>query len=175
MVKTALMGIALAATPAIAAARETPRDSPVIDAISACRATTDAAQRLACYDRAAARLDAARQNREIVVIDREEVQKTKRTLFGLSLPHLDIFSGGKPEEDEEEIKEISAKIAAASVGSDGNWLLRLEDGAKWHQTDGKMIASRPRPGSTALIRRGALGSFILRVDNQPGVKVRREN
>ena len=173
MVKMALTGILLAASPALA--REAPRTSPLISEISACRAMTDADRRLACYDRAAARLDAAQQNREIVIIDREEVQKTKRTLFGLSLPRLDIFSGGKQEEDEEEIKEITAKIATASVGSDGNWLIRLEDGAKWHQTDGKMIASRPRPGSTVLIRRGALGSFIMRVDNQPGVKVRREN
>ena len=49
----------------------------------------------------------------------------------------------------------------------------LQDGAVWVQIDNNTLALRPRPGQRVVINRGALGSFMMRVNSQPGIRVRR--
>ena len=79
---TAIIALALAA-PAAAAADEPPA---AIKALAACRAITDNAQRLACYDREAGALVQSVESKETVVLDKQAVRNTKRSLFGFSLP-----------------------------------------------------------------------------------------
>jgi topoisomerase IA-like protein len=51
----------------------------------------------------------------------------------------------------------------------------LQDGTRWAQTDGKAIALEPRVGHKVLVKRGALGSYLMSIAGQPGVKVQRVN
>ena len=146
----------------------------LFQALVRCRGVTDAAARLACFDNAAAALQTATERRDVVVVDRAQVRESRRRLFGLALPRLPIFGGAADDEDEEEIRSIESNIVSAYQVGYGRWVVRLEDGSTWMQVDDNVIAARPRAGQTVRVNRGALGSFMMRVNGQPGVRVRRQ-
>jgi hypothetical protein len=166
---------ALAVAPAVAkdkadAKRATPA---ALGKLLDCRALTDPAARLACFDAAVASLDQAVTGGEVAVVDREEIRRTKRGLFGFSLGDLPLFGRGDREEAErEEVKEITATLRAVATGPNG-YLFTLEDGARWEQTDSVALGRRPRPGDQVTIRRMALGSYKLSFKIGPSMKVRR--
>ena len=62
----------------------------------------------------------------------------------------------------------------ASQDGYGHWVVRLQDESLWVQIDNNALALRPRPGQPVLIRRAALGSYVMRVNGQPGIRVRRQ-
>lgn len=133
-----------------------------------CRTVADPIERLSCYDRELAAVDAAEKRRELVVTDRARVRETRRGLFGFTLPKLGLLGG-----DEDEVEEIEAAALSASYNRDGGWTVRLAQGGTWTQTDGRPLALRPREGSKIRIRKGVLGSYMMSVDGQPGIRVRR--
>lgn len=170
MVAVAALAAAGAAGPALAAEPARAREfQKLVD----CRAIADAAGRLACFDRAVTGLVAAEARRDVVVIDRARVRTARRTLFGLSVPDLGIFGGGG--EEEEGVSRIESKLRAASRGSDGKWLFRLEDGAQWAQTDTARGSFDARPGQSIVIRKAAMGSFLANIDKQTAIRVKRVN
>ena len=138
----------------------------------ACRAITEADARLACFDKAAASMGDAVAKRDLVVFDREGVRKTKRGLFGFGIPNLGIFGD---DDDSVEIKQIDGEIVSTAFNADGGYIFRLADGSRWTQMDGKPFAIPPETGDKVVVKRGALGSYIMSVAKQPGVKVRRTN
>jgi hypothetical protein len=147
----------------------------LFEALVRCRAVAEAAARLQCFDDAAAALAQAAERRDIVVVDRAQVRESRRRLFGLALPRLPIFGGGGDgRADEEEITTLEGTIARASQDGFGHWIVRLQDESLWVQTDNNALALRPRPGQPVVINRGALGSYIMRVNRQPGIRVRRQ-
>jgi hypothetical protein len=152
------------------------REQPALfQALVRCRAIAEAAARLQCFDAAAAALDQAAERRDIVVVDRGQVRESRRRLFGLALPRLPIFGGGDDgREDPEEITQLEGTVARASQDAYGHWVVRLQDESLWVQTDANVLALRPRPGQPVLIRRAALGSYVMRVNGQPGIRVRRQ-
>ncbi|HLY88287.1 MAG TPA: hypothetical protein VKQ27_04825 [Acetobacteraceae bacterium] len=169
--------LALAA-PAVAAPHPPATDArqpKQLDVVLGCRSITGATERLACFDRSVDALQSATAKHDIVVVDREVVRKTRRSLFGFNLPGGTIFDpdNRKSGEPAEEEREINATIRSARMGADGYWVVVLEDGAVWHQTDGT-LALAPKPGATVIIRRATLGSYFMRIGSQPGVKARRE-
>jgi hypothetical protein len=128
-------------------------------AVLDCRATTDAAARLACFDAAASSLDQAETKGDIVVIDREQASTARKQAFGFELPSLDIFDKVMPKED---LDRVTVTLKDAYRGKDGKWVMVLEDGAVWRQIDAETPFNAPRAGSTVKIRRAALGSFFLK-------------
>ncbi len=165
-----------------AAARQQPAApdvarSQALDTIVACRTITVPADRLACFDRNVDALQVATEKRDIVVVNREDVRKARRSLFGFNIPEVPILggSGGKPGAVAEEDREISSTVRAAQQDRDGNWIITLDDGAVWHQTNGGPLAMRPKPGTNVTIRRAALGSYFMQIGKQPGVRARRES
>jgi hypothetical protein len=160
-------------TATVFAAPRAPQQRPeALEAVLRCRAMTDEHERLACFDRAVASLEQATASRQVVVVDRKQVRDTKRSLFGLSLPSLPIFGGG---DDEEEVSSIEGTVTSAYEDGEGRWVVHLADGGTWHQTDAITLGRRPRAGSKVKISKAAMGSFIMRIDNQPGVRARRQN
>lgn len=144
----------------------------VFQAMLRCRSIADSANRLACFDKATAAFEQAATSRDVLVVDRAQIRQTRRSLFGLNLPNLSIF-GGK-NEHEEEVTSIEGVIASAQQDGFGNWLVRLEDGGTWHQTDSRPLGKMPKRGAPVKINRGAMGSYMMRVDGQPGIRVKRE-
>lgn len=143
------------------------------EALLRCRAIAEEAARLRCFDEATAALQAAAERRDVVVVDRAQVRESRRRLFGLTLPRLPVFGGGDDEEDE--VDRLEGVIASAQQNDLGQWYIRLEEGGLWVQTDHNILASFPRRGQRVVINRGAMGSFMMRVNNQPGIRVRRQN
>lgn len=170
----ALGAASLVASPAQSAQKKGGDGPPPaqIQGLLQCRAIADGPERLACYDKATAVIGDAVSRKDLVVFDRESVRKTKRGLFGLSVPDLGIFGD---EDDAVEVKQIEGEVVSTAMNADGGYIFRLADGSRWSQTDGKPIALEPRPGDKVVVKKGTLGSYILSVSKQPGVKVRRIN
>lgn len=137
-----------------------------------CRAVTDAAARLACFDREVTAVAAAEARQDLVVIDRAKVRTARKTLFGFSVPDLGIFGGGA---DEEGVNRIEGRLASAGRNPDGRWTFRLTDGARWVQADSRELAIDPVAGQTIAIRKAAMGSFLANVNKQIAIRVRRLN
>ena len=162
----------LAAVPALAQEDDRPR-SEALEQLVDCRGISDDAQRLACFDREVAAIDAAEAANELVVVDREQIRKTRRTLFGLSLPDLGIFGGGEGEEEEEGVSQIESTIKDVRRGSYGRWIITLENGAVWAQTDDRNLPRWPKAGQPILIKRAAFGSFKANINEQNAIRVER--
>lgn len=162
---------AILAFSASGAAAQDPERADVLERLAGCRTQTDPSQRLACYDAAAAALDEAERAGDVVVLDREQMRETRRGLFGFAMPSLDIFN---PDDDDAEvIDNVSYVVRTAREARDDEWVFTMEDGSVWRQIDGRMWG-RPRAGQTAVIRRAALGSFMMNVGDAPAIRVRRE-
>ena len=160
---------ALAAAPAQARPKaQDARSNALIQGLSACRGIADEKARLACYDQATARLAEAVDKRELVVMDRQEINETRRSLFGFSVPNIPLFRG----EGGEQASKLETVIAGASPLGAGKWQIRLEDGAVWQTNETRLGLGDPRPGQKIIIQRGTLGNYFLRINGQRGVRGR---
>jgi hypothetical protein len=148
----------------------------VINAVLACRAISDSQQRLACFDANVQSLQTATTQHDIVVVDREEARRERRSLFGFNVEGLRIFGSDEKTKSsvEKEDEQITSTIRSARTDGDGNLTVVLDDGATWHQTDSTPVGKKLKPGVPLIIRRGALGSYFMKIDGAPGIKVRRE-
>lgn len=169
-----LCGVAmLGATGAPHAASSQPQSQPpaMMRDLTACRAVTADAERLACFDKAAATIDQAATRGEVIMIDREQAQVAKRQAFGLSLPKLpSLFSG---DAATATVDAVTGVIASARQDASGAWTVRLEDGQVWSQIDSGANFRDPKPGMPVRIRKASLGSFLMVIDGQGGIRARR--
>lgn len=140
--------------------------------LEACRSIETDAARLACYDRVAAKLTAAERSGEVVVVDREQVRAARRQAFGFNLPSLDLF--GRRGDAVEAVDRAALVVARAYQDGDGKWVLRTEEGQVWRQTDTERLGRSPRAGSKAEVRRATMGSYLMNLDGQRAIRVRRE-
>jgi hypothetical protein len=167
----AVAAAALLAPAALPAKTAKPQPRPeAFEALVRCRAIGDEAERLRCFDAASATLQQAAENRDLVVVDRKQIREAKRGLFGLDIPNLNPFGGA---EDEEEIKSIESVVQSAERDPFGRWVVKLEDGSTWAQTDDLPLAVAPKRGQKVKVVKASLGSYMMRVNGQPGVKAKR--
>ena len=172
---TSLLALAALALPAaaIAAPKAMQRRPEALEAVLRCRAIADEKARLACFDSAVATFEQATTSREVVVVDRKQVRDTKRSLFGLDLPGLNIFGGG-PDDEGTEVNSIESEVASAFQDGEGRWVVTLKEGGTWRQINDMILGRRPKPGSKVEVKKAAMGSYMMRIDGQPGVRARRE-
>ena len=142
-----------------------------LQAVVDCRKLTDATQRLACYDSAAASLDAAEQAGDLVVVDRAQVREARKAAFGFNFQMPAFMTGG---EKAEPLDRITATIASASQDGLGKWTIRMTDGAVWRQVDSDRVSRDPKPGATVEIRSAAMGSFMMTL-GYSSIRVHRDN
>ena len=145
---------------------------PALQSVIDCRKLTDGAQRLACYDAAVAKMDEAETKGDLVTLDRDQRQAARRQAFGFSMPAFTMFDRG---EKPETINKVVETVASVSVTAQGRWVLRMRDGAVWRQIDGEELYKKPHAGSVAEIHKASLGSFMMNIDNQPAIRVHRDN
>lgn len=170
----ALAGAALAA-PAGLAAQDAARAADPLDPLRSCRTIAIDAERLACFDRAATSLVTAAEEGDLSVVNREEVRKTRRALFGFSLPDLGIFgrSDRAREKDEaDEIEVLNTTIAGARTTRDG-LVITTAEGAAWLIDSPPRRLMPPKAGQPVEFRKGSLSSYFIRINGQKGVKGRR--
>ena len=167
----ALLAAPLVALPATAAEINPP--PAAFAKLLECRAISDAAQRLACFDTNVGAMETAVASKDLVIADRAQINTAKRSLFGLNLPSFAIF-GGKDDE-KVEISEIESIIVSTRLGPDRNWRFVLQDGSKWTQIDRRQMTPDPRKDMPIKIRRAAVGSYLANVGKQIAIRVVREN
>lgn len=163
--------LAVALTMPAAAAAQEQRRPAAYEALLRCRAVTESAARLRCFDEAVAALESAAQQRELVMVDRTQIRETRRRLFGLDLPDLPFF-GNRDKEDREEARSIEGTITAVSSQA-GLWLVSLEGAGTWLQADGSRKGRRPNVGAKVKISKTMLGGYIMEVGDRPGFRVKR--
>jgi len=118
--------------------------------------------RRAWFDRGGASVEAAAAANEVAVLDKEDVRKTRRSLFGLALPPLPFLGGDKGDEGEpdgEGEAQLTATIASTKSLGYGKWAFALEDGAQWVTTEA-VVYGQPTKGKSVVLKRAALGGYF---------------
>lgn len=151
-----------------AAPAQTGSSDRVLRSFSDCRAVADPTARLACFDKAASALEAAVRAKDVTIVDRADIRKARRSLFGFTLPKINLFGGGgRDEEDKADaFTELNTTVASARPAANGRVEIRLADetGAVWQTTDPMNFP--PKPGAKIRIRQGTLGNYFLLVDGR---------
>ncbi len=165
---------ALVAILVTAAGAQAQSGERVVRSFTACRAVADPGERLACFDKAASALETAVSKKEVTILDRQDVRRTKRSLFGFTLPRIGIFSGDDDDEQEKkEFAEINTTVASARQSGYGRYEIHLADEeAVWQTTE--PLPDVPRAGAKIRIRKGMLGNYFIMVDGRSvrGLRVR---
>jgi hypothetical protein len=138
-----------------------------------CLSIVDDAPRLECMDRAARTLVDAAARRDVVVVAREDVRKSRRSLFGLNLDSGDLFAGR--DTPAEPIDTLDTTVRTAMRERHDRWMLTLAEGGRWVTSEAWLGDIDPKPGLAVTIKRAALGSYILRTKGMRAVKVQRMN
>lgn len=144
-----------------------------LEALKACQQIADPTGRLDCFDRAVSTMVSATEEGELQLVDKDEVTKTRRRLFGFALPDLGIFKGPGDGEDDELDRLQSTITRVVSVRRD-TITFEIEEGGVWEITNAKGRTLRAiKPGAPVEFKKAALGSYFIRVSGQIGVKGRR--
>ncbi len=167
--------IALCAAPAFA------QDAP-LDKVYACAPKTDNAERLACYDAAVAGLRQAMSTGGVAVVNRSQIEAAEKEAFGLSQPSLSELARsanktpaptGATAAPPPELDRVTLTVKALERRPDGTYRLTMENGQVWEQIDGNELGKTLKAPVEAEIKKGAIGSYILKVGNSSAVRVRR--
>lgn len=140
--------------------------------VTACQSIRDNAQRLACYDREVALAATANARGDLVVMDRQQLRQTRRSLFGLTLPNLGVFGEDSLPGDADRLETT---IKSVHYQADGKYIFDLAEGGRWLALESRTFIVDPAPGQPVRIRRAALGSYLMNVNNQLALRVHRVN
>jgi hypothetical protein len=163
---------ALAVLSIPAAAKDPPKQSPLVSALEACRAIADPTERLACYDKQAGALLDATSKGDVAVVDKSEVRKARKSLFGFAMPKIPFFSGDDTADAVSDTLESTIK-SANGIGY-GKFRMTIAEGnAVWETTETYGTMRDPRAGDKIVIKRGPLGSYMLKIGSNRGVKGKR--
>lgn len=167
----AAMALAAGLPAPVLAKDKAPAKSEYLEALRVCQGQSDPGQRLACYDAAVGRVVAATDDGELRVVDREDMQRTRRSLFGFALPDIGLFGGGKGDDTVEQLDMLESTITSVRRTNGDAYLLTIAEGdATWQITNAPMRFTQPRVGDKVVFKRASLGSYFIRVNNQIGVK-----
>ena len=158
---------------AVAQSPAVPVAKPVA-ALQQCRALTDAAARLACYDWAVDGLNAATASGDVVVVERTEMRKARKGLFGFTLPRIGFLTG-KPDnaEDRADEAQLETTVTAARSIGNGKWRFTVEGGALWETVEATMGFRDPAPGKKVLIEKGIMGAYFVAIAGGRRVQAKR--
>lgn len=171
MGKRAMVLASAAALLIAQAATAQERPSALLGKVIECKSIADPGKRLSCYDTQVDALDAASKRREVVVVDREQMKETRKSLFGFTLPKIGLF-GGEDKEELEGVDEIESTIASVRTIGNERWSIVLtKDAGTWET----MSPTRfdPKAGQEIHISKAAMGSYLGRFGSNRGIRFRR--
>lgn len=146
----------------------------LLEEVTRCRAVADEVKRLACYDAHVGALADAAEKRAVILVDQEEVRRTRRSLFGFTLPRLPLFgnTGKSQAETNEEVREIASTVTRVTASGYGLWSMNLAQGGTWRtlEADRRLV---PGVGEKITIRRGLLGNYLATIGDRRAVRVVR--
>jgi len=139
-----------------------------------CKTVADAATRLACYDKAVAVLTAATASGDTLVVERSEVRKARKGLFGFTLPRIDFLAGrdDSPEDVADEQRLVTTVVSSRPT-SYGKWRFTVEGGGIWETVEAASGFGEPKPGVAVTIEKGSLGAYFAKVGKGRRVQAKR--
>jgi hypothetical protein len=149
-----------------------PGSARMLDDLRGCRAIADVAARAACYDSNVGTLIGAVEAGDVKLVDREEVRKTRRQLFGLTLPETELL---KPDaRDAAENTELfETTIASGRQVGPATWRFTTVEGAVWEINNPPRKIAPIMPGDKVVFKKASLGYYFIRINGAIGVKGRR--
>jgi hypothetical protein len=167
-----VVGVGCASALAVMAQPALQGSAVLIAGLRACRALTASTERSACYDAKVDALLGALDSGDVRLVDREQIRKTKRQLFGITMPDIDILNGdGK---DEEEISGLfETTIASGRQTGPATWRFTTAEGAVWEINTPPRKIAPIAAGDKAVFKKASLGYYFIRINGQLGVKGRR--
>lgn len=174
----AAMGLSLfAAVPASAQSAPEPQPAAPSSAdqvadLKSCRAIQDETARVRCYDAKVDALLGAVEAGDVRLVDRAEVRKTRRQLFGLNMPEIDILKGdGKEDPEVSDLFETT--IASGRQTGPSSWRFTTAEGAVWEINNPPRKIPPIAAGDKVVFKKASLGYFFIRINGRIGVKGKR--
>ncbi|MBI1339230.1 hypothetical protein GC169_03315 [bacterium] len=190
------LGCGAALVASTAALAQQPRQTP-LDGVFACTGVADASARLACFDQAAAALKAAEGAGEFTAVTRSQIEEVERDTFGMKAPSVaalapppraapaapaasapagESAAAARPEPapQPERLDRVTLNVAKIFTDRAGKLVITMENGQVWRQVDSERVRRLGKGPWVAQIRRAALGSYLLNLDDRAAIRVRRE-
>lgn len=159
--------LAALAAPAPARAQE----ADYLADLKACRAIADEDDRLECYDAKVSAMVSANDAGDVRIVDREDVRRTRRQLFGFTVPDLDIFEGD--EQDKESSEMLETTITSARQLASKSWRFTTTENAVWEINNAPARLRSIKPGDKVIFKEASLGFYFIRINGQMGIKGKR--
>ncbi len=144
----------------------------LLDGLRGCRAIVDATERAACYDGRVDALLGAVEAAEVRLVDREEVRKTRRQLFGISMPDIPLLRSDDRDE-AEAATVLETTIASGGQVGPTTWRITTAEGAVWEINNPPRKIAPITPGDKVVFKKASLGYYFIRINGALGVKGRR--
>jgi hypothetical protein len=161
--RVAFIALSICTATALAAAQ-------VPDSLRACAAESDAARRLACYDKEMAALAQPPHAHATVSSPTPAAENiVPADQFGLSQEQVRKL---KAQEGTAEPNELAAHITKISQFASGRVRITLDNAQVWEQTE-EDFGFNPVVGATATITRGKVGGFWMAADKYRKARVKR--
>ena len=165
--------LALSAMPASAQADR----GAVLDILVECAKIDDPTARLACYDNNMSRAGATPRTTipgQIGGVVGGSAPIETQGPQGFGYEDVRAADPARFQPRPGELQEIHPRVQSVTPREPGIYIVTLEDGARWLFAESVSSQFRlPRRGQEIEIERGSLGSFLMRVDGQSPVPVRR--
>lgn len=155
------------AAPAPASAQE----ADYLAELKACRSIEDEDDRLECYDSKVGAMVSASDAGDVRIVDREDVRRTRRQLFGFTVPDLDILEGDTQDKESSEVLETT--IASARQLTNKAWRFTTAENAVWEINNAPARLRSINPGDKVIFKQASLGFYFIRINGQMGVKGKR--
>lgn len=164
-------GLLAAGTATPVSAQEAAQEPDYLAALKACRAIKDEDDRLKCYDAKVGAMVSASEAGDVRIVDREDVRRTRRQLFGFTVPDLDILEGD--EQDKESSELLETTITSARQLTNKAWRFTTAEGAVWEINNAPARLAPIKPQDKVIFKRASLGFYFIRINGQMGVKGKR--
>jgi hypothetical protein len=156
-------------------------DGIVLNIMRECARIDDPTARLACYDN---NIRSAGGTPRASVPGEMQAPRGGQGAVASSAPMPTVGSAGFGSEDVRtpqrfesrpgELASLSSVVTQVTPREPGVYLVTLQDGAQWQFTESVDRNYRvPSRGDTVTIDRASLGSYLMRFDDQLGIRVRR--
>jgi len=132
--------------------------SALVDGLSHCMQVSDDQERLACFDQLSNQniitplsTTSEAQVKEVVpIIENTELAEAKR---------IDDFAKETLKQPKEAVEGITAIVSGLKKLIRGQWVIDLENGQKWQQTDTTIL--KLAVGDSIYLEKGSFGSVYL--------------
>ena len=172
------LGVAALAFPAGSALAQADR-TIVLNIMVECAKIDDPTARLACYDNNIRQVGGTIRN----TVPGQTVRgvtggaapvEGSQGARGFGAEDVEYARTGPDPRPAGQVDEIHPQVASVTLREPGIYRIGLQDGTMWEFAEGVSSQFRlPGRGDTIEIERGALGSYLMQIDGQSPVPVRR--